>query len=633
MPHIVVGTAGHIDHGKTALVKALTGIDADRLKEEKARGITIDLGFANLPIDPATTIGFVDVPGHERFIRNMLAGVGGIDAVLLVVAADESVMPQTREHLDICSLLHIRRGLMVLTKIDAVDRDLADLVEIELQDLVKDTFLAGAPVLRVSSVTGEGIPALVEALRAVARALPARDTAQLFRLPVDRAFTMKGFGTVVSGTLISGAIHRDAEVEVLPGGQRARVRGIQVHGGPVEQASAGQRTALNLQRIDLDAVGRGAVIVPPDTFSATTLFDVRLELLPSAAALVRRRRVRFHVGTAEVMGYAVLLGQETLEPGGAAFAQIQLEELTFALPGDRFIVRQYSPMQTLGGGVILDARPEKHRRSEAGLAGRLAALMDAPAEDRIAAIVEAAGLQGVDVPGIVARLGIRAGDAGRYLQALAEASRVRLVSQDPPAAVAHAAFRDAADAVLRELARFHDAEPLTPGLAREDLKGRTVRAATPQVFRALLEALATEGRIELEQDLVILAGRRVTLAAADARIRDALQTAFRTFGLQAPAAEDVTGSLGVDRQKAQRILQLLLKDGTLVRIAEGLLVDAGALQQLVQQVRARKAETPSLGVKEFKDLTGLSRKYALPLLEYLDAQRVTRRVGDGRLIL
>ena len=630
---MVVGTAGHIDHGKTALVKALTGIDADRLKEEKARGITIDLGFANLPIDAETTIGFVDVPGHERFIRNMLAGVGGIDAVLLVVAADESVMPQTREHLDICSLLHIPRGLMVLTKIDAVDRELADLVEIELHDLVKGTFLAGAPVLRVSSMTGEGIPALVEALRTMARSLPARDATQLFRLPVDRGFSMKGFGTVVSGTLLSGSITRDAEVEVLPGGHRARVRGIQVHGGPVERATAGQRTALNLQRIDLEAVGRGMVIVPPDTFSATTLFDVRLELLPSAPALVRRRRVRFHVGTAEVMGYAVLLGQDTLEPGGAAFAQVQLEEATFALPGDRFIVRQYSPMQTLGGGVILDARPEKHRRSEAGLAGRLAALMEAPAEDRIAAIAGAAGLQGIDVPGIVARLGIRAEEARQHLQTLAAASRVRLVAQDPPAAVAEPAFRDAADAIVRELTRFHDAEPLAPGLTREDLKGRTMRAAPAPVFRAVLEALAAEGRLELEQDLVIAAGRRVSLAPGDARVRDELQAAFRAFGLQAPAAEEVAAGLGVNRQKAHRILQLLLKEGTLVRVAEGLLVDAGALQELVQQVRARKAQTANLGVKEFKDLTGLSRKFALPLLEYLDAQRVTRRVGDGRLIL
>ena len=356
MPNIIVGTAGHIDHGKTALVKALTGIDADRLKEEKERGITIDIGFANLPIDDETTLGFIDVPGHERFVKNMLAGVGGIDIVMLVVAADESVMPQTREHLDICSLLQIKRGLTVLTKIDATDPDLVDLAEIEVHEFLKGSFLEAAPIVRVSAATGQGIAALTSVLAELARTTPTRDATQIFRLPIDRGFTMRGFGTVVSGTLIAGSIHRDQEVELLPPQRSARVRGIQVHGAAVEEARAGQRTALNLQRVELGDIERGMVVVPPGIFTAARAFDVDLTLLPSAPGpIVRRKRIRFHVGTTEVMGYVVLLGRDTLEPGESAYAQILLEAPAFALPGDRFIVRQYSPMLTIGGGAILDA--------------------------------------------------------------------------------------------------------------------------------------------------------------------------------------------------------------------------------------------------------------------------------------
>ena len=357
MAHVVVGTAGHIDHGKTSLVKALTGIDADRLKEEKERGITIDIGFASLRLDDETTIGFIDVPGHERFVKNMLAGIGGIDAVMLVIAADEAVMPQTREHLDICALLRVKRGLTVLTKIDTTERDIVDLAEMEVREYLKGSFLQDAPLLRVSSHTGEGIAALTAELRRLALEVAPRDASQIFRLPVDRCFTMKGFGTVVSGTLIAGRIRKDDEVEVLPVQRGARVRGIQVHGRSVDEARAGQRTALNLQRVELDEIERGMVLVPPDVFKPSATFDVEVELLPSAPApIVRRKRVRFHVGTAEVMGYIVLLGRDVLEPGASAFAQIHLEQATFALPGDRFIVRQYSPMMTIGGGEIIDAQ-------------------------------------------------------------------------------------------------------------------------------------------------------------------------------------------------------------------------------------------------------------------------------------
>ena len=392
MPHIIVGTAGHIDHGKTALVKALTGIDTDRLKEEKERGITIDLGFANLPLDAETTIGFVDVPGHERFVKNMLAGVGGIDVVMLVIAADESVMPQTREHLAICELLRVKNGLTVLTKIDAVERDIADLAEIEVHEFLKGSFLASAPVLRVSAFSGEGLPALVETLRTLAAQAAPRDASRVFRLPIDRCFTMKGFGAVAAGTLISGRIGRDDEVELLPDRKPARVRGVQVHGRTVEEARAGQRTALNLQRVDLADIERGMVVTVPGVFAPSTTFDVHLELLADAdRPMPVRKRIRFHVGTTEVIGYVVLLGQDVLEPGGSAYARVRLETPAFALPGDRFIIRQYSPMTTLGGGEILDAQPPRSRRSDPALLERLKIFKNGSTGERLQRMVSDAG--------------------------------------------------------------------------------------------------------------------------------------------------------------------------------------------------------------------------------------------------
>ena len=633
MPHIVVGTAGHIDHGKTSLVKALTGIDADRLKEEKERGITIDIGFANLRLDDETTIGFIDVPGHERFVKNMLAGVGGIDAVMLVIAADEAVMPQTREHLDICSLLHVKRGLTVLTKIDATESDIVDLAEMEVREYLKGSFLQDAPVLRVSAVSGDGIPELREELARLAREVPPRDASQIFRLPIDRCFTMKGFGTVVSGTLIAGRIHREDEVEVLPIQRGARVRGIQVHGGGVEEARAGQRTALNLQRVEFDEIERGMVLAPPAVFKPTSTFDVQLELLPSASApLVRRKRVRFNIGTAEVLGYTVLLGQDVLQPGGSAFAQIRLERPTFALPGDRFIIRQYSPMTTLGGGEILDGQPERHRRMDAAVPATLRAFKTASLDDRVVAIIERSGLQALEVGDLVGRLGVTAGEITASLKSATAGGRVRLLQDHPMVVVSASAFERAADAVLEEVARFHAAEPLVRGLAREDLRGR-VRGASPLVFRAVLDHLAASKRLAVEQDTVRAHDRTVTLGEEDARMRSRLEERFRALGLQVPAADDLIRDLGVDRQRARKIVQLLVEARTVVKIADDVFVEAGAIAKLIEDVRRLKTVNPKLGVREFKDLTGLSRKFAVPLLEYLDAQRVTRRMGDDRVIL
>src|SRR5438128_3991322 len=427
MPHVIVGTAGHIDHGKTALVKALTGIDADRLKEEKERGITIDIGFAHLALDSHTTIGFIDVPGHEKFIKNMLAGVGGIDMVMLVIAADESVMPQTREHLDICSLLRIKQGFTVLTKIDKDEPEIADLVEIEVREFLKGTFLERFPTLRVSSYTRQGIPQLIETLREFVSKARPKDANDIIRLPVDRCFTMKGFGTVVTGTLIAGKVEKEQEVEILPANRRVRVRGIQVHSRAANEALAGQRTALNVQGVEVSDVERGMVLTVRDLFGPTSMFDCDLELLRSAPnAIEMRKRIRFHIGTAQLMGYVVLLGQRRMEPGESAFVQIRLEEPTFALPGDRFIIRQYSPMVTIGGGKILDAAPAKHRRTDPLVIERLRMYRDGSVDEHLQAVIDEAGLKTIDLSELSARRGLVPARVRERLIGLVKDGRVRL---------------------------------------------------------------------------------------------------------------------------------------------------------------------------------------------------------------
>jgi selenocysteine-specific elongation factor len=634
MPHIIVGTAGHIDHGKTSLVRAITGIDTDRLKEEKERGITIDLGFANLPVDAGTTMGFVDVPGHERFIKNMLAGVGGIDVVMLVIAADESVMPQTREHLAICSLLRVQKGLTVLTKVDSVDRELVDLAEAEVQEFLAGTFLERGPILRVSARTGEGIAALVETLRSMAGTVVPRDAAQILRIPVDRVFTMHGFGTIAAGTLIAGRVKKDDEVELLPSGRTARVRGVQVHGRPVDEARAGQRTAVNLQRVEVEDVQRGMVITVPGTFVPSRTVDVQLELLPDvAAALPIRKRIRFHTGTTELIGHVVLLGQDVLEPGSAAFARIRLEKPAFALPGDRYIIRQYSPMQTLGGGEILDVQPPRWRRGDRRLADRLARLQGADLAGRLLVFVTEAAEAGLDEAALVARTGVVPARIRGELRGLTRDGKVRILSEIPLTVAAAGAIDSAAERTVRTLTAFHQREPLLKGLGREDLKARALPHASPVFYKALLDHLVATRRIGVEHDTVFQYGREILLAGAEGKLRGELTARFAELGLQAPSPDDVAAALGADRGTVRKIVQLLVKERVLARVSESLVVDRAALDQLVDSIRARKSIKPTLGVGDFKELTGLSRKFAMPLLEYLDSQRITRRVGDERVIL
>ena len=635
MKHLIVGTAGHIDHGKSALVLALTGTDPDRLVEEKKRGITIDLGFAHLDLDHDVRVGFVDVPGHERFVKNMLAGVGGIDLVLLVVAADESIKPQTREHFDICRLLNIRNGLVVITKSDLVDRDMLDLVRLEIQELVKGSFLEGAPIIAASARTGEGLADVRAELRKVAEVIIARPLALPFRLPIDRAFVMKGFGTVVTGTLIAGTILKDEEGEIFPEGRRARVRGIQVHNAPAENAEAGQRTALNLAGVETSEIARGMVLAAPGLFQATSRLDCSLNLLPSARPLKNRARVHFHSGTAETVAEVVLLDAKELAPAGQGYVQLRLADPGLFLPGDRYIVRQFSPVVTIGGGVVLDNLPERHRLLDPAVAEFLSVMEKGNEEERLEMLIREAGE--ASMPMLTARMGRAEASVEQMGRALQAKKRVVILGQ-PASVFIHAEhFLHLAGATLKQLESFHSSNPLMRGIAKEDLRGRVrdrqKQSPSQGLFNAVLRQLEKAGKIGISGETVRQAGRMIELDPQEKAARDQIVRAFETAGLAVPAASDVLAGLKIDRARATKILQMLLKEKVLVKVAEDLIFHSAALAGLRELIARQKAKSNRINVGVFKELTGLTRKYAIPLLEYLDRERVTRRQGDERIIL
>jgi selenocysteine-specific elongation factor len=634
MKSITVGTAGHIDHGKTALVKALTGMDADRLEEEKRRGITIDLGFAHmdLPASPGETLrlGFVDVPGHERFVRNMLAGVGGIDLVLLVIAADEAIKPQTREHFDILQLLGVRRGITVLTKSDAVDAETLGVVRLEVEDFLRGTFLENpkAPIVAVSSLTGAGLDDLKQALVAAATEVHPRDASAIARLPIDRVFSMKGFGTVVTGTLVAGTIRREDELEVFPTGKRVRVRGVQVHGESAEAAVAGQRTALNLAGASLEDLSRGMTLAPPGTFETTRRADVRLHLLPSAPhPLKDRARVHFHSYTMETVAEVVLTehARAPLKPGEEAFARLKLPESALLLPGDQFIIRQFSPVVTIGGGVVLDAAPLPRGRGDTGFLKKLAggdgqAILEA----RIARQQQ----EGATVSRLVAETGWTANAIASHLaQAVNAGTVVRAGSR----LLDSSAMDQLKSGIVATAASFHRKNPLVGGISKEELRAQV--KASPEVFEAVAAMLMQEKKIEIAGELMRMPGQGVVLKDEEAESKKKIEDAFASAGLTVPALQDVLAGLKVDKVRAQKIVTLMLRDKILVKVSDDLVFHRSALEELRRQMAAQKVKSAKIDVARFKEMTGVTRKYAIPLLEYLDRERVTRRVGDAREIL
>ena len=623
MPSLIVGTAGHIDHGKSALVRALTGTDPDRLKEEKERGITIDLGFAHLDLGEGLVASFIDVPGHARFVRNMLAGAHGIDAVLLVVAADESVMPQTREHFHICRLLGIPRGLVVLTKCDLADADMQALAELEVRELVAGSFLEGAPILRVSAKTGQGLDGLRAALRELAGGVGKRPGEGLLRLPIDRVFTLRGFGTVVTGTLVSGTLEEGAEVEILPAGRRSRVRGLQVHGEAVPRVEAGHRAAVNLAGIEVSQIARGDVLALPGTFEPTSMLDVTLSLLPGERPLEDQTRVRVHLKSAEVLARVRILGAQRIEPGATRFAQLRLESPVVAGRGDRLILRSYSPAVTIGGALVLDPLPPKRRGARAA---SLPASEESP-ERAAVRMIEEAGLVGLEARRLAMRLTI----TGQELAALlSQEAGVAAVGRDPVSYLSRPALASLVAATLAQLERFHRDNPLKAALPREELRRRLFSHTPAGVFEQVIENLAHEGKAKLGADTVALAGREVRLTPAEEGARRSLLEAAQAAGLQ--GIDLARPPAGLDLRLAERVARVLLAEGTLVRVGE-LVVHRDPLGALKDEVRERWPPGSRLDVAGFKVLTGLSRKFVIPLLEYLDRERVTRRSGDDRLVL
>ena len=619
MKHIIVGTAGHIDHGKTALVRALTGIDTDRLKEEKERGISIDLGFAHLDLSENLRLGLIDVPGHERFIKNMLAGVGGIDLVLFVIAADESIKPQTREHFDICMLLGIRRGIVVLTKADLAGADFLELVRLEVDEFVRGSFLENAPVVSVSSITGAGIDLLRAEIVKLAAEIPARETSQYFRLPIDRVFTMRGFGAVVTGTLISGAVQVEQEIAVFPGAIRARVRGLEVHGASVREAVAGQRTALNLAGVEASDLHRGMTLAETGRFRATTRIDCSFDLLASAKPLKHRAPVHFHAGSAEVEAEVrAVHGGDAFQPGSRGFARFVLKEPLLLLPGDRFIVRMFSPVVTIGGGTVLDIEPPRR-----GTSDRLVTLAGSAATDKVALLVSESRY-GLDLAELVARTGMLEADLKK-----AAATPRLIVFEAPQFWVLDAQWAaKTIDAVHEHLKQFHRQNPLLAGALKEELRGRIVPGAPPWLLDALIARSKT---LAAESETVRLALHKVSLKEDEAQASAKIESAFRSAGLAVPALQEVLAKSGMEPSRARTILQLLLRDKRLVRVSEDLVFHSSALDSLRALLASKKGAR--FAVPEFKDWTGISRKYAIPLLEFLDRERVTRREGDSRVVL
>jgi selenocysteine-specific elongation factor len=637
MRHVIVGTAGHIDHGKSALVLALTGTDPDRWEEEKRRGITIDLGFAHLDLGEDLRIGFIDVPGHERFVKNMLAGVGGIDLVMLIIAGDESIKPQTREHFDICKLLGIRQGLIVITKSDLVERDVLDLVRLEVQEFVAGSFLAGAPMLAVSARTGEGLDELKNALRRLSLEAPPKPADLPFRLPIDRSFVMKGFGAVVTGTLITGTVEKESEVEIFPLGKRARVRGIEVYNAPADRATAGQRTALNLAGTETRQITRGMVLASPGLFQPTTTLDCTLSLLPSARPLKNYAQVHFHCGTAEMLARVVVLEGKEMKTGATGFVQLRLSESGLFMPGDRFIIRQFSPVTTIGGGGVLDNAPPKHRAGDPATLESLHILEHGEPEARLELLAQRAGE--ATPADLAARTGWKPADVLRVAKSLAAQKRLVLLGQPPSLLVHTAHFERLAKILLEQLDKFHAANPLVAGLPKEELRAKLITSnaahslPSPALLNALLQSLTMPGKIDVQGEMIRLGGRTIQLSAEEIVARDQIAAAFEKAGLAVPSAREVLASLRLDRAHAEKLLRMLLKENVLHKVTEDLIFHQSALRDLREILARRKALNNRLGVTDFKELTGLSRKYAIPLLEYLDRERVTRRDGDVRIIL
>jgi selenocysteine-specific elongation factor len=631
LKQIILGTAGHIDHGKTSLVKAVSGTDTDRLKEEKRRGITIELGFASIDLPSGLHIGVVDVPGHEKFVKNMVAGATGIDVVVMIIAADEGVMPQTREHMEICSLLGIRYGFVALTKIDMVDEEWLELVTEDVSDFMAGTFLADSPIVPVSSVTGQGIEEFIKTLDSYCMALPERTASGIFRLPVDRVFSMKGFGTVVTGTLVSGQINLGEQVMIYPSKTITKIRGIQVHDRSVETAEAGLRTAINFQGVDRFSVNRGDVLARPDTLIPTYMVDVELHLLESNDRPIKsRERVRFHIGTSQMPCHVVLLDREVLEPGETALVQIRLEGPVVCVRDDRFVIRSYSPVRTLGGGRVLNPAPPKHKRFRKESIERIERLFDGDAQSLIAAHIEMAGFEERSF----AELKVLTSLSDKALEsALSKLLSDRTIIQTERAErrfVHKTAFQHFCNETKARLSAYHKAKPLKAGMPKGELRSKFAEIETPRLFNQLLNLLVKSKEVEQTEDSVRLAGHQVKLETDQSDLKEKILDIYAQKDLQPPYFKELAQMLETDPAKAKNVLMHLVDEGKIIRVKEELFFHADAISGLRSRLVDFLMQNQEINPGQFKEMTGASRKYTIPLFEYFDSENITIRVGDVR---
>ena len=621
--HFIVGTAGHIDHGKTSLVRALTGVDTDQLKEEKERGITIDLGFASSTFSNDITLSWIDVPGHERFIGNMLAGAAGIDLVMLVVAATEGVMPQTREHFEICRMLGVRHGLIALTKCDLVDEDGLDLAQADVRALVTGSFLDDAPMVPVSSRTGAGLETIRRVLLSLAGQMENRSISGNFRLPIDRAFVMKGFGTVVTGTVFDGRVEPDQTLTLLPSGKSVRIRDIQVHGQPAREAHRGQRAALNLAGIEVADVHRGDTLVAPGSFRLTREFDVQLEMLPSAPDLPSLHPVHFHMGTTATVAKLRFHDRLRLATSGSrVFARVLSEAPVVTLPGDHFILRRFSPLETIGGGIVLDNHPPRLRRKQSE-GDKLSTLATGDLSTALTVFVRESAA-GCSLQDLVPRLGYSESE----LRPLAERNGLRMGGPQQDWLLEMEQSESLAEHIQTILAGFHSQNPMLPGMPKEQLR---IGLGAPWPDAVFDWFIAQDSRFRREGEIVRLSVHQPTLSGAEAEVSRKLESLFLSAGLQVPAVEEALRNSGIESKIALTILNGLIREGRLVKVGQTLVFHKQNVVETVGLLQERRGQRFS--VAEFKEWTGISRKYAIPLLEFLDRQRITRRDGNSRVVL
>jgi selenocysteine-specific elongation factor len=631
--HFIIGTAGHVDHGKTMLVKALTGKDTDRLKEEKERGISIELGFAPFRLPSGILAGIVDVPGHERFIKNMLAGVGGMDLVLLVVAADEGIMPQTTEHLDIIRMLQVPRGAVVITKADLVEPDWLEMVREEVREAVCGSVFAGAPMIAVSAVTGEGIPQLAAFIDEVARQLTDRKFTGKPRMAIDRVFSITGFGTVVTGTLLGGPLNTGDTVEILPQGLEARIRNIQVHGSKVGRAEPGQRTAVNLAGVELVEIDRGSILAAPGTLKPSHRLDVRLELLAGTPKpLANRSRVRVHIGTAEILARVILLDRDELAPGESAFARLECEEPMVAARGDRFVVRSYSPMTTIGGGTVIDPLPAKHKRFREDVIAALTTMEQGTSDEIIGQYLHDAGNL-VSIDDIVKNTGYDAAEVTAALQELEERSEVKKVPVEGKNYFSSGAiYRSWLKSIQSFLSAFHEKFPLRPGWPKEEMRSRIFTGMPAKVFQQLLKALETDGEIKVMGDSIALFHFTPTLTGELGEIIEKIDQEYLAGSFQPPDWQETARRHNLEAAMSNEVLNFLVANNRLVKLEENVFLHSEVLTRGKELISGFLRDKGEITLAEARDLLDTSRKFALPLLSFLDRERITRRIEDKRVL-